>query len=851
MLKLLNFIKIIRLAKVLEEAKRIREINLLNQKKKQMSHYIIMKSIRPVRKNSEKRNAIVYNCESNRVLLKDIENNCASSPGEEKANNELPTEEGIMQRRLRRLNSRKAIIPVDILKASNTTKNISINDVYVETCLDVASPNTARIDEAKTEYIQQKINLITDNFMLETLKTSKRGSKSDYLNTSNTRLKTISRISTSEYKLVEALAKYIHKTKTASNEEVHKTSNLEEALTERIVHKVVIMVMFLLVALPIIDDNYIMTFLYLPDNLPTVVNYCLNGLDSIFSEAVHNPIFLKALNLIIQHCTNTSDTSDNIPFLINLNFSNYHSYSQLITNYSNTNYSQYLPQMVYNYTSFENVNPYFGREGRDFQSGAINIDEGSFITYRLNVHMTYRLMSIFNIMKNIFIAVILIVSAVVFSGDIKRIVINPVNKIMSRLDSYLKGIEIIDDENEENKLNKGEVRLSLKDIMKKSKIKRLETYQLEKAMKKLISLISLSIGKPILKITSADTDTLKLNTKESGYTFNAVMLMLKIQGLDGLIEKYKERGYSIINQIYEIYHSTGLCYFGDIYNKHNIIMWKEDRKNTVINTKLYVNRVGNLSNYLEKEEDEKVIDFSLDYIVAAGLLCANMFNNRVKVELGHLQELSEICIYLYLDFGRFIGGYIGGEYKIDEIYLSSKIDHAYRILNSVHYKHTSILLFEDYYELLDTTVRNFTYPCGLYKKDGELRRLYRQVQCESDEIIPYDDVDTPPSGVEFILGHRFMVETDFLACKGNMSEFITENDDFCENVVGFRSFKITKCLTDLYGHVCMAESDLFQKVILKIKKLKVSNIGDVELKMQVINLQKTLRGTIRPSMLSI
>jgi hypothetical protein len=708
------------------------------------------------------------------------------------------------------------------------------------------------------------------------------------INENDTKLKTLSRLrrtTTLGPSAVEVVSRCIYKISTRKEEdEDFKGNDLEKILFQKITQKVVIMIMFLLISLPILDVDYITSFVYPPETLPTVTNFCVNGLDSIFTQALTNPVYLSSINLFIYHCTNTSDTPDYIPYFINLNFSRYDLYYNLTELYNNTEYAKDLPNMVFNYDNF-NVTPYFNRSSRDYQQGDISFGDDSYISYSLDTYLKYRLMSLLNLAKNIFVSALLIICALVFSNDTTVHVIQPVNKIMARLGFYLNNFDMIEKADPEKmKLDEKSIVLInekkntlLKYKRKKDQnSKKMETYLIDKAMKKLISLISLSIGKPILLSAYSDKNRLNLNASQAaGYKFNAVMLKLKLSNVDSMIDRYNEKAMTIINQIYQIFHCTGLNFFGDVYSKQNIIFWKENKKTGDIDTRKYINKISNIT--ISEKDFENIesniidghpyIDYSLDYIMSAGLLCANHFLRSLKKnykKIFNFLQKNEIGLLMYLDYGEFIGGYVGYQFKMDEVYLSPKINQAEKILQEISSRGNSIFIFEDYYELLEDNLKQYLYPSALIKLTAQslCYTLFRQFMVESlnnkshrpslfnspldeDDIESFfkDDIKTI---INNILKNRKDIEADFFSSDHDMTTFILDDEAFRLNTGGKVNFQLTQALTLLFKNICTNQVSECYEIVRFIDKMKKLKIYDSELKKQVLVIKQFLSESVIP-----
>jgi hypothetical protein len=987
MLRLLNFLRIIRLAKVLEESKKLRDLNL-RKKKKEKQNYFFRKSLfkvkreqRPVKnflddlKNTKRLSANIeqkhpkYIEESGRLFLKEntgVDNGSRTNTEQELNGNDYKdvSEKFKLQLKSTRhqfvnpintdlskfLNKRKITVD-ELLKTSkdsmekSSTANGGIEvspseDVQIinnnittnrSVRLNLLNERASRLDKVRKMPINlthfksiNEVNESADNLSVNDVDNphtrnraillanramcikrkrlesgNMTGSIELLIQDTNTR--SFSNITikkkngdlndpASHISLMRSMSKMrsvndVVKTsdvisklliRLSKQPDEIKSDNLGNKLVEKIIQKVVIVVMFLLISLPIIDADYITSFIYPPEYLPAVSDYCLNGLDTSFAMALEDPVYIDQINFFLQFCTNTTDATDSIPFFTNIDFSNYSLYTNLTNLYGKSEYAETLPLAVYNYTSF-NVTPYFHRNGRDYKFGIISFDNLTYISYEENTYLSGRLTSELNLIKNVFVSILLIISAQVFSYDITSLVIQPVKRIMARLVFYLSSFDMV----EKLSLEKmhldsttiillNEKKNSLKSKKNKQKKNRtMETYLIDKAMKKLIGLISLSIGKPILIIASSDNDHLDLDTRQPGYTFKATMLKLKLTGIDSLVETYQERAMSIINQVYQIFHCTGLNFFGDIYGKENMILWRENKKQADVGVRLYINRVGGvmmsekeIENLESNIDDQQYVDFSLDYILSAALLCANQFLQKLQryyKRIFQFLERNNIGIILYLDYGEFIGGYIGGKYKMDEIYLSPKITKANKLLETLPKDKSAMFIFEDFYELLDPAIQKYLYPYILVKSDSIYCTLYRQyLFVKSARSSVYNSPITEEEAIfdvkivsQDILKERKEVESDYVSSDRDMGTFVLDDGNFKLSIGKRVNFTIISALTMLFKNICLSQLNECYEIIKYIKRIKLNKVNDPVLQRHVVNLQKILTGAIIPKKFTI
>ena len=294
-------------------------------------------------------------------------------------------------------------------------------------------------------------------------------------------------------KISQALISFIYGKKIIEE----NGKGLGDKLTESINRKVVIMIMLLLIFFPIIDSDYLNTLIYTNDQNPLFTDFCLNSINVFFNASIEDPNKLLFLNKIINKCVNITYENERYPLFLKINFSEYKLLNNLTEKYTETNYSSYLPNTTY-------VNPNLDfiiktmHKGGDYSINSYFFNNSK-IDYISNEIIDNKLNSLLNIVRTLFVSILLLISTSIFTNDITVYVIKPIDLIIAKLQIYMKNTDLV------FKIDPLNMQITTKSIIllqnkdkKKVKdlnLKKLETYVIDKLIKKLISLISISLGK--------------------------------------------------------------------------------------------------------------------------------------------------------------------------------------------------------------------------------------------------------------------------------------------------------------------------------------------------------------------
>jgi hypothetical protein len=133
---------------------------------------------------------------------------------------------------------------------------------------------------------------------------------------------------------------------------------------------------------------------------------------------------------------------------------------------------------------------------------------------------------------------------------------------------------------------------NLQFALKEEKPISLELDKLDFSIMKLLDLISVSIGNPMLMmIPNCDLDEdLVINLKSSSVIFEGFALMLNISNKENLIQKIGVKANKYFNKVLSLFHSIGIIFCGQPYNTDvtNIIIWKNDGNSFMKNMFTYI-----------------------------------------------------------------------------------------------------------------------------------------------------------------------------------------------------------------------------------------------------------------------
>ncbi len=86
---------------------------------------------------------------------------------------------------------------------------------------------------------------------------------------------------------------------------------------------------------------------------------------------------------------------------------------------------------------------------------------------------------------------------------------------------------------------------------------------------------------------------LQINLNQKVIKFNACYMFVKMINLDEFLKIHKENAFVIINKIQYVIQSIASIHLGEINNKRNLIIWKEDIHEVYYENIKYLLNIGN------------------------------------------------------------------------------------------------------------------------------------------------------------------------------------------------------------------------------------------------------------------
>ena len=261
-----------------------------------------------------------------------------------------------------------------------------------------------------------------------------------------------------------------------------KNFKLQNNLSEKIIQKVVIIVLLIIVIFPIIELDSVLEWIS-PSELVSKNFFCYHSISKLITAAKSNPIYLKGLNITLNNCF-SNQSQDDKSFIVSLNLTSNSDFIYLKNLYPGYKFlSEYNIPDLDDYIENNRVDSFYLNLtfSEDTDSTTILYDNSV-----LNF-----IKSLLNLVKTVVVGIVLIFSAIYLNKDVIRYVINPLDNIFSTLQKHLQNFDQYKPENEEENYLDGVKENSLSE----KQTKKMETYLIEMTIKKLVSLISISIGK--------------------------------------------------------------------------------------------------------------------------------------------------------------------------------------------------------------------------------------------------------------------------------------------------------------------------------------------------------------------
>jgi len=363
-----------------------------------------------------------------------------------------------------------------------------------------------------------------------------------------------------------------------------------------------------------------------------------------------------------------------------------------------------------------------------------------------DVSKIYKLQSVLNIAKTIFVCIVLLLGALLFSKDANELVLRPIERMVLKVQAMAA-----------NPLTKFSIRPHDDEL--ESEGEQLETRMLENSIARICSLLSVGFGE-------AGTEVIAENMKRGG-EINPMIPGRKVVAIFGFCdirqftdstEVLQEEVMEYVNTIGKIVHMEAHLHGGSA-NKNIgdafLLVWKFPPNITTRDVDL-------ASEGLLKDEEkllilEQIADGALVSFLAvmAGLrrsakLSSYKSNKKLNKRMPNFQTQMGFGLHV----GWAIEGAIGSEYKVDASYLSPNVNISARLEAATKQFETPLLFTGQFANILSSSTRTQCRQIDHVTVKGSEQPL-RLYTCDVDvEAIPV------PTHEEILSGRSYEDETN-------------------------------------------------------------------------------------------
>ena len=337
-----------------------------------------------------------------------------------------------------------------------------------------------------------------------------------------------------------------------------------------------------------------------------------------------------------------------------------------------------------------------------------------------------QLQAILNIMRTLFICIILLVGAMSFSKDANQLVLIPIERMIKKVrllaDNPLAGSKMKTD-------NEGEDA-------------QYETRILENAFIKISSLLAIGFGDAGAEIIGENMKSGgNINAMVPGKKMYAIFGFCDIRQFTDATEVLQEGIMEFVNSIAKIVHME-VAMHGGSANKNIgdafLLVWKFPEGTTAADLKNVDSLPTEKRDAIKSLADKALASF---IIIMSGLKRSKRLNRyRSHPGLNERMPNYDVKMGFGLHPGWAIEGAIGSDYKIDASYLSPNVNMASRLEAATKQFRTPLLLSKNFVDLMSpsafsmcrqidcVTVKGSNEPMGLYTFDTDLTAVDSEPQ---------------------------------------------------------------------------------------------------------------------------
>jgi len=298
-----------------------------------------------------------------------------------------------------------------------------------------------------------------------------------------------------------------------------------------------------------------------------------------------------------------------------------------------------------------------------------------------------------------FVCVVLCVASIMFSADADKLVLHPVEQMISKVekirDNPLMAMKMSDEEFRQEEVRKAKEKLQGESQLQKYKdcvmcagkphqAEPMETVILEKTIIKIGSLLALGFGEAganIIEHNMSGVDSAMVTAMVEGTRVECIIGTCRIRDFSTATEVLRGRVMTFVNQIAEIVHGVVDELHGAA-NKNNgeyfLLIWRTSELN---------------EEYSQKLADMSMLSFTriLGSIHRSPVLASYRINPGLQMRLRNHCRVN--CSFA-LHYGWAIEGAVGSEFKIDASYLSPHVSISESLEGATYIYGVNILISE-------------------------------------------------------------------------------------------------------------------------------------------------------------
>jgi class 3 adenylate cyclase len=341
-----------------------------------------------------------------------------------------------------------------------------------------------------------------------------------------------------------------------------------------------------------------------------------------------------------------------------------------------------------------------------------------------------RFAAIMNLMKTLFICIVLGGGIMCFTKDTYDLVLDPITKMTKKIKFLSKNPIAAMQQNLNERDDTEEVeKLGISVLTKKaiacctySKKKEIpmETTILEKTISKISSLLALGFGEAGAEIISTNMSKGEdgdINPMIAGKKVMAIYGFCDIRNFTDATEVLQEKVMIFVNEIAEVVHEITSLYCGSA-NKNIgdafLLVWKFDEQ--------FVERKDTELTLIKNQATGQLVDMAL----IAFLKILSAVHKSYKLNLyrkheGLCERMPNYCVKMGfgLHLGYAIEGAIGSMFKIDASYLSPNVNMASKLEEKTKEYGVSLILSDDFVDHLSADARKYVRLIEKMKFDGK------------------------------------------------------------------------------------------------------------------------------------